>query len=413
MKEKLQENKKIEFSGYQIFIVTILTLLQFIVITGFAIIAPIGDILMKNLNINTSQYGLLVSSYAFGAGISGVFVASVADKFDRKKILMFFFVGYLIGIFLCGFSNNYFVLLVARIISGVFGGVINSISLAIVSDLFLLKQRGRVMGYLQMAFSVSQILGIPIGIILANKWGWNSAFIAIAVVGTIVGIVVAIKMRPVNEHLKLQSDNNLLQHFKNIIVTPKYLPGYLLIMLVTMGGAMLMPFSAPFLINNIDITQQELPIIYMLTGIASVFIMIIIGKLSDKYPLKSVFLVGTIITIIMTLIYTNLVPVPIWIIVLINIVLFTGANGRLIPAMTLNTAIPEQKDRGAYLSLCSAFQQIANGLGALVAGLIIVQQTKKSPLLHFDIVGYVVIIFSIICVFLVYKISRKLKLIED
>lgn len=412
MKERLSENGKIAFSDYQIFIITALTILQFIVILGFAIISPIGDIVMKSLNINTSRYGLLVSSYAFGAGISGVFVASVADKFDRKKILMFFFTGFLTGIFLCGFSSNYSILLVARIISGVFGGVINSISLAIVSDLFLLKQRGRVMGYLQMAFSVSQILGIPLGIILANKWGWNSAFIAIAVVGTIVGIVVAIKMRPVNEHLKLQSDKNLLQHFKNIIVTPKYLPGYLLILMVTMGGAMLMPFSAPFLINNIDITQQELPVIYVLTGIASVFIMIIVGKFSDIYPLKSVFLVGTLITIIMTLIYTNLVPVPIWIIVLINIVLFTGTNGRLIPAMTLNTAIPEQKDRGAYLSLCSAFQQIANGSGALVAGFIIVQQTKTSPLLHYDIVGYVVIIFSIICVFLVYKISRRLNLIE-
>lgn len=411
MIDKLEKNEKIEFTGYQIFIVTILTLLQFVVILGFAIIAPIGDILMKSLDINTSQYGILVSSYAFGAGISGIFTAAIADKFDRKKFLLFFFVGFLVGIFLCGLTNNYHILLFARIISGVFGGVINAILLSIVADLFVINQRGRVMGYLQMAFSVSQILGIPLGLILANKWGWNSVFIGIAGLGIIVGTVVAFKMKPITEHLKLQAQKtNILKGLKDVVLFPKYLNGYFLLTLVTMGGAMLMPFSAPFLINNINVTTVELSAIYMFTGIASVFVMILVGKLSDTFPLKFVFLTGTLLTIIMTLIYTHLVPVPIWVIILVNILLFTGTNSRLIPTMTLNTAIPKQKDRGAYLSLCSAFQQIASGLGAILSGFIVIQSTKTSPLLHYDWAGYVVIVFSVICVFLFFRITKSMDL---
>lgn len=405
--DKVKKKDKIKFTNYQIFVVAILTLLQFVVIIGFAIIAPIGDILMKNLDINTSQYGVLVSSYAFGAGISGIVAAAVADKFDRKKFLLFFFVGFLVGIFLCALAHNYPVLLVARIISGVFGGVINAILLSIIADLFAVNQRGRVMGYIQMAFSVSQILGIPLGLLLANKWGWNSVFIGIAGLGLIVGTVVALKMKPINEHLQLQTERiNIFRNLKNVVANSKYLSGYLLLTLVTMGGAMLMPFGAPFLINNIHITTVELSAVYMFTGIASIFLMILIGKLSDTFPLKSVFFTGTLITIVMTLIYTHLTPVPIWIIILINILMFTGSNGRLIPTMTLNTTIPEPKDRGAYLSLCAAFQQIANGLGALLSGFIIIQTTKTSPLLNFDRAGYVVVIFSLICLFLFFRIVK-------
>ncbi len=171
-----------------------------------------------------------------------------------------------------------------------------------------------------------------------------------------------------------------------------------------------MPFSAPFLINNINVTIVELSAIYMFTGIASVFIMFLVGKLSDTFPLKSVFLIGTFLTIIMTLIYTHLIPVPIWIIIFVNILLFAGTKNRLIPTMTLNTAIPEQKKRGAYLSLCAAFQQIANGLGAILSGFIIVQATKTSPLLHFAWAGYIVIVFSVICVFLFFRIAKSMDL---
>ncbi|MFV0392010.1 MAG: MFS transporter [Paludibacteraceae bacterium] len=407
MDKTLKEDTKNKFSGYQIFVVIILTLLQFVVVIGFAIIAPIGDILMKSLNIDTSQYGVLVSSYAFGAGISGIVAAAVADKFDRKKFLLFFFAGFLVGILLCSLARNYSLLLIARIVSGVFGGVINAILLSIVADLFVINLRGRVMSYIQMAFSVSQILGIPLGLMLANKWGWNSVFVGIAGLGMIVGIVVALKMRPINEHLQLQTEKtNIFRNLKNVVADSRYLPGYLLLTLVTMGGAMLMPFGAPFLINNIRITTVELSIVYMFTGIAGVFLMIFIGKLSDTFPLKSVFFAGTLVTVIMTLIYTRLTPVPVWVIILINIFMFTGTNGRLIPTMTLNTVIPEPKDRGAYLSLCAAFQQIANGLGALLSGFIIVQTTKTGPLLNFDKAGYVVVIFSLICLFLFFRIAK-------
>src|ERR1051325_6649674 len=101
------------------------------------------------MSLTTKQFGFAVSGYAFSAGISGLLTAGFADRFDRKKLLLFFYIGFISGTLFCGLSHNYVMLLAARTLTGLFGGVIGSISLAIVADLFPIHQRGRAMGYIQ------------------------------------------------------------------------------------------------------------------------------------------------------------------------------------------------------------------------------------------------------------------------
>ena len=143
------------FTRYQVFIIAILAILQFSIILDFMVLSPLGALLIEKLHIKTSQFGLVVSVYAFSAGASGLLAAGFADKFDRKKFLLFFYTGFLIGTFLCAIAPNYHFLLIARIVTGLFGGVIGSVSFAIISDLFKMEVRGRVMpvdGYLTACF---------------------------------------------------------------------------------------------------------------------------------------------------------------------------------------------------------------------------------------------------------------------
>ena len=170
----------IPFTGYQKFVVFLLAITQFTVVLDFMVMSPLGDIMMKTLSISPSQFGVAVSAYAFSAGISGLLTAGFADRFDRKKLLLFFYIGFIIGTLMCSLENNYSMLITARIVTGLFGGVIGSISLAIVADLFPIQKRGRVMGYLQMGFGASQVLGVPIGLYLVNNWGWEAPFWMIA-----------------------------------------------------------------------------------------------------------------------------------------------------------------------------------------------------------------------------------------
>lgn len=401
------------FSPYQILVIALLALLQFTVVLDFMVLAPLGDFLMKSLSMSPKGFGLVVSSYAFSAGISGILAAGFADKFDRKKLLLFFYAGFILGTLCCALSTSYEMLLGARIITGLFGGVIGAISMTIVTDIFAIHQRGRVMGFVQMAFAASQVLGIPIGLYLANLWGWHSAFLMIVILAAILAIVIMFKVKPIDKHLALQSDKSPFLHLWHALTNRSYQTGFIATAFMSVGGFMLMPFGSAYLINNIHISQQELPLVFMFTGLASIVIMPLIGKLSDKVDKFMVFTGGSILAIILILVYTNLGPVPLWQVVVVNMILFMGIMSRMIPATTLTMSVPEMKDRGAFMSVNASLQQMAGGLAALCAGLIVTQETKNSPLHHYDTLGIVVSVLIVICIFLVYRVSKLVKRKEE
>lgn len=406
------EKTKLEippFSSYQKYIIVLLALLQFTVILDFMVISPLGDILMKKLDMTTANFGLTVSAYAFSAGISGLLAAGFADKFDRKKLLIFFYTGFIIGTVCCALATNYTLLLAARIVTGLFGGVIGSVSLAIVTDLFVIHQRGRVMGFIQMAFASSQILGIPLGIYFANHWGWHSSFLMIAGLGILILVTIVIKMKPVVKHLELQSDKSPFLHLWHTLSNKDYQVGFMAIAFLSIGGFMLQPFGSAFLVNNIKISQLDLPMVFFYTGLSVLFIMPIIGKLSDKVNKFWLFTAGSLLTIVIIIIYTNLGPVPLWQIVGLTMIMFMGIMSRMVPATTLNTGIPEMKDRGAYMSITSSMQQIAGGIAAVCAGLIVHQETKTSPLENYDILGYVISVVSLFSIFFIWRVNQLVK----
>lgn len=398
-----------KFTSYQKFAIVILALLQFTVVLDFMILAPLGDVLMKSLDITPKQFSWILSSYAFSAAASGILAAGFADKFDRKKFLLFFYLGFVIGTLFCGLSNSYETLLAARIITGLFGGVIGATGLAIITDIFSINQRGRVMGFVQMAFAGSQILGIPAALYLSNKWNWHVAFFMIVILAIIIGIAFLLKMKPVDEHLKLQSKRNAFHHLWSTLSNKSYQVGFLAMVMLPVGGFMIMPFSSAFLVNNINIPQADLPIIFLCTGISSIIIMPLIGKISDKFDKFWLFTIGSIWAVVMVIIYTNLTPVAIWQVVVINMLLFMGIMSRIIPATALSTAIPEIKDRGAYMSINSSLQQMAGGLASIAAGFIVTQQSKTSPIENYDVLGYVVSGTILLCIFLIYRVSVMAK----
>ncbi|MFW0739682.1 MFS transporter [Flavobacterium sp. N502536] len=394
------------FSSHQKIIIAILALLQFTVILDFMVISPLGDILMKTLNMTTANFGFTVSAYAFSAGASGLLAAGFADKFDRKKLLIFFYIGFIIGTVFCALSTSYMMLLWARIVTGLFGGVIGSVSLAIVTDLFVIHQRGRVMGFIQMAFASSQILGIPVGLYFANNWGWHSAFIMIAVLAVLILIGIITQMEPITKHLEVQSDKSPFLHLWHTLSNKHYQIGFMSIAFLSVGGFMLQPFGSAFLVNNIHISQLELPMVFFFTGLSVLFIMPLVGKLSDKVSKFKLFAAGSILSVVMIIIYTNLGPVPLWEIVVLTMIMFMGIMSRMIPATTLNTAIPGLEDRGAYMSISSSLQQIAGGIAAVCAGFIVHQKTKTSPLENYDILGYVIAVITLSTIFLIWRVNK-------
>ena len=408
MNQTQQVTQKPSFTPYQKLVIAILALLQFTIIVDFMVLSPLGVILIKELHITPKEFGWVVSAYAFSAGISGILAAGFADKYDRKKLLVIFYIGFLIGTALCALATDFHSLLIARTVTGLFAGVVGSASMAIVTDLFPIQMRGRVMGFIQMAFGGSQVLGIPIGLYLANNWGWHFAFWLIVLFGIILGGVIVFYMRPVVEHLKLKAEKNPLEHLVHTISTKPYVVGFLGTMLLATGGFMMMPFASTFTTNNLGIHQDDLPKLYFITGICSLILMPLIGKVSDKIDKYMVFLAGTALSMLMVAVYTHLGHTSFAMLTLVNIIMFSGIMSRMVPASALTSAIPQPQDRGAFMSINSSVQQVSGGIAAAVAGSIIVENPDKS-LAHFDTVGYVTMVAMVIAAVIMYFVNRQVQ----
>jgi len=403
---KVKNTQQAPFTSYQKLAVFLLAITQFTVILDFMVMSPMGDILMKSLSLKPTHFGLVVSAYAFSAGISGLLTAGFADKFDRKKLLLFFYIGFILGTILCGIVNSYPLLVAARIVTGLFGGVIGSISMAIVADLFTLQQRGRVMGFIQMGFGASQILGIPIGLYIANAWGWHAPFLWVAVMAGIIAIIIAVRLKPINEHLAVQQEKSAFKHLTHTIAKKDYRVGFTATALLSIGGFMMMPFGSAFAINNLHITENQLPMIFMIAGLATLIVMPLIGKLSDKIDKYKIFVIGSLWTIVMVTVYTNLGVTPFGIVAVLNVLMMMGIMGRMVPSTALVTAIPDMQDRGAFMSINSSLQQIAGGIAAAFAGTIVTQHDKLSPLQHYDTLGVIIVCISVLSMLLMYRVDK-------
>jgi predicted MFS family arabinose efflux permease len=406
------DNSKTIFTRYEKFVIAILALLQFTVVLDFMVLSPLGAILMPGLGISTSQFGLVVSAYAFSAGASGLCAAGFADRFDRKKMLLFFYSGFVCGTLFCALADSYPALLCARIITGIFGGVIGSISFAIITDMFPMQVRGRVMGVVQMAFAASQVLGIPIGLYLATHFDWHAPFLMIAAIALVIGVAMAFKLKPVVGHLQGSHDENAFVHLWHTASNPFYIRGFGATILLATGGFMIMPFSTAFLVNNVHIPETGLSEIFFITGVVSIVAGPYLGKLADTYGKFNLFVFGSILSLVMVVIYTHLGPTSILTVILINIILYTGISSRMISSSALISGVPDVADRGAYMGINSSLQQVSGGIAAFVAGLIVHQPAKNAPLQHFDTVGYVtagtMIITLVMMFFIDREVSKKL-----
>lgn len=396
------------FTGYEVFIIFILAITQFTIVLDFMVLSPLGAILLKELDITTQQFGWVVSAYAFSAGASGLLASGFADRFDRKKLLMFFYTGFIIGTFLCGIAPSYHLLLAARIVTGIFGGVIGSVSFAIITDLFEFKVRGRVMGFVQMAFASSQVLGLPIGLYLANKLSWHAPFLMIVGLAVLILLAIMIKMKPVDTHLSLKSERSPFAHMLKTVADKRYLQVFVATTLLSTGGFMLMPFGTAYAVGNLGLTMEQLPLIYLVTGICSMIGGPLIGKLADRTGAFKVFVSGSLLTIAMVLIYTNLGTTPlIWVIVL-NAVLFIGVTSRIISISALTTAVPDPADRGAFMGINSSVAQVSGGIAAAVAGLIVVKE-DNGYLENYPMLGMVVTAAMLITIWQFSKVSRSVR----
>ncbi|MBK8397623.1 MAG: MFS transporter [Leptospiraceae bacterium] len=385
----------------------LLACIQFSNILDFVIMMPLSPRLMDVFKISPAEFGFLVSSYAFSAGISGILGAFFLDRFDRRIALNTCYAGLTVATLICGVVHTYPLLMAARIMAGAFGGLTGAIIFAIVGDLIPYDRRGKATGIIMSAFSLASVIGVPVGLWLAEIFNWNAPFFALFGFSAVTLVFAHFYTPSVKGHLSSFAKHPL-KTLETLFLNKNHLTAFALITMMMFGGFSVIPFIAPYLVANVGITNTELSYLYILGGGFTVFTARIIGSLADKFGKPLIFAIIAIISILPILALTNLPKVPLYITLSVTTCFFVFVSGRFTPAMAMITASVHPLNRGSFMSMVSSVQQIASGLAASLSG-VIIQKTADGQLAEFPTVGIVASISTIVAIL----ISTRLKTVSS
>jgi predicted MFS family arabinose efflux permease len=365
----------------------VLAAVQVTHIIDFVILMPLGPEFTAALSINPKQFSWMVSAYGFSAGLTSLLAARFIDHFDRKRALLLLYAGFTIGTLLCAAAPNYTLLVLARAVAGGFAGIMAATVFAIVGDVFADWRRGYAMGVVMSAFSVASIVGIPAGLVLANNFGWRVPFAALGVISALVWLLAWGLLPTLRGHLAGGKTESL--GVLAVLLEPTHLRAYLLSIALVFSTFTIHPYLSIYLVNNVHMSKEDLPWIWLCGGIATLLISAPTGRLADRFGKLSVFRIVGLLTAVPTLIMTYLPPVPLSVILVVTTLFMVLASARGVPAMAMITASAEPRYRGSFLSVNASVQQLGLALAPMFSAQILGDTEGTAPLTGFPLVGWI------------------------
>ena len=364
--------------------------IQFTHILDFMIMMPLGPEFIRELNINTHEFGLLLSSYTFAAAIAGIFATYFVDRFERRVLLLSLYACFIIATLVCGLAPDYHSLFIARAFAGAFGGILGSLVQTIIADSIPFERRGKALGTVMSAFSVSTVAGVPLSLLLANNipsLGWRAPFIFIALVSSLILYLGYRHIPKIAGHLGHTHEGSRLSQIWNIFFAHQHLRAFIFMALIMLTGFSVIPYIALYLTSNVGIDNSYISLIYLCGGIATLMSSKLIGHLADRHGKVKVFRVLAVISLVPLLVTTNLMPVPLWVVLINSTAFFVLVSGRMIPAMAIVSQVVDAKIRGTFMSLVGSVQMLASGLASVIAG-VVVTIGADGKMEHYNLVGY-------------------------
>lgn len=383
----------------------ILACINFTHIVDFMIMMPLGPQLMNIFHISPRHFGFIVSAYGISAGVSGFLAAFFVDSFDRKKVVLTAYIGFVIGTFACAFAPTHEFLILARVIAGTFGGLLGAQVMSIVADTFEYERRATAMGFVTTAFSVASVLGIPAGLFLASEFGWHTPFLVVGCMGLVVIFLISRYVPKLDKHLKNQTNKqSFFAVITNILKNPNQLRALLLSVTIMLGHFSIIPYISPTLVSNVGFSQKNIFLIYLVGGSFTIFTSPLVGRLADKKGKYPVFVTFALLSLIPIYLITNMFSGALWAVLPIAAIFFIFSNGRLTPTQAIISNVVTPQQRGSFMAINASLQLFAQAVAANIGGFII-QKRESGYIDNYQWVGY----FSIMMIFLSIFIARTVK----
>ncbi len=404
--ELVSEKNSLQRRTEQI-VLLVLAAVQFTSIVDFMVVMPLGTQLMRTLSIGPREFGFIVSSYTFAAGVAGLIASSIIDRFPRRNAFLTLYAGFLVGTLLCALAPSYPSLLGARVVTGAFGGILGGMSMAIIGDVFPEERRGQATGIMMTGFALASVAGVPAGLSLGTAYGWHVPFMCLVVLGSPILVVSALYMPRLDAHLGKEHAHPLRSLIDTFSV-PNHLNSFALIISLMIGAFAVIPYISDYLLANVGVPEKQLPFVFIAGGAFTLIAAPLAGKLADRRGKLFVYRGIIPISAILLIVVTHLPPIPTAAAVLIVATLMVSNACRMVAAMAMVTGSVERARRGSFMSANASVQHIATGIGACFGGFII-HKRPDLQLVNFGIVGWIAVAITLSSLYF----AGRVRIVDD
>lgn len=398
--------KQESFTRKEIFFLLVLALMQFTFIVDYILMMPLAPNLLADLSISPKQFGYLISVYTCSAATSGFFASFFIDRFERKKALLVSYIGFSAGPILATFSYNFDTLLLARVFSGAFGGILTALVITMIGDALSNAKIGRGTSMVLSANAVASVLGVPAALFLVHFGSWKTPFYVLFPITLSITLAAFFVLPSLKNHLSFGGTRNMsTKKLIAFINNPNFIwPLIFMSMLTLAGGFTILPFLSAYLSHNYSFTAPDFSVLFFLGGLASLLTAPLSGLLSDRFGKQNVFLWLNFVSIIPIMILTVFPLGEKATVLTITTLFFMFSTGRHVSGMALINSKFDEKIRGRFISLNSSIQLFTGSLGTILAGYLLYEE---NDLIHnFDLIGIIAIAATIICIFTAFILDE-------
>lgn len=349
------------------------------------IIGGILDLIAADLQVSLSQAGSLITIFAFIYAVAGPILLIATSNIERKRLTLYALMVFLIGNLITIISGAFAAVFLGRIISAASGALLNVLCLVMAPSLVEPRFRARAIGLVSMGLSGSLVLGVPIGLLLGNAFGWRAPFIFISILTllSIAGVFLLMDRVEPKPAVPLKQQLATLKG-RNIIFA------HMIPFLFLAGHSVLYAYFTPFLKNLLHLDANQVSTAYFIFGIAAVSGGGLGGLLADKWGAKQTMLIViTTFAAAMFVMPHTVVSLPLFFIIMVIWGTMSWANTPALQSYLIETA-PDTAE--VQQSLSNSALQFGIAFGSFIGG-IVIEQTSVQ---HNATVGAVIVLLALL-----------------